>query len=360
MAQEFAAPDDIVSFLRSGQAPLQIRQFAARGLLPLDRDDQTRALLVVAEDEDEETAATARAALSGVGPDELSRFILDGHPTEGELDGIARYTEDPFVLEQVIRHKDVSDETLDRLARTVSGAPQEALVINQVRLLRTPSLIDALFENPTLTPDGRRRLLEVREEFFDKEERRRESELARLTEGIDPEVADEMAASLAAAEEEEKRIAGRRGKQPPSPDLEKSLTTGAAYKRISTMTVSQKIKLAYSGGKEERRILMGDANKLIGAAVLKSRGLTVNEVESYCSMRHLDEEIFRKIADGREWMRRPAIVLALVKNPKVNIAVTLPLIKRLPERDLKNIMRDTNLAEGIRIAARKLFQSRRR
>jgi len=359
LAQEFAAPDDIVSFLRSGQAPLQIRQFAARGLLPLDRDDQTRALLVVAEDEHEETAATARAALSEVGPDELSRFLLDGHPTEGELDGIARHTEDPFVLEQVIRHKDVSDETLDRLARTVSGAPQEALIINQVRLIRTPSLIDALFENPMLTPDGRRRLLEVREEFFDKEERRRESELARLTEGIDPEIADEVAASLAAAEEEEKRIAGRRGKQP-SADLEKSLTTGAAYKRISTMTVSQKIKLAYSGGKEERRILMGDANKLIGAAVLKSRGLTVNEVESYCSMRHLDEEIFRKIADSREWMRRPAIVLALVKNPKVNISVTLPLIKRLNERDLKNIMRDTNLAEGIRIAARKLFQARRR
>jgi hypothetical protein len=126
------------------------------------------------------------------------------------------------------------------------------------------------------------------------------------------------------------------------------------------MTVSQKIKLAYSGGKEERRILMGDANKLIGAAVLKSRGLTINEVESYCSMRHLDEDIFRKIAESREWMRRPAVVIALVKNPKVNISVTLPLIKRLNERDLKNIMRDTNLPEGIRISARKLFNARRK
>jgi hypothetical protein len=358
LAQDPSAPDDIVSFLRSGQAPLQIRQFAARGLLPLDRNDQTRALLVVAEDEDAETAESARAALREVGPDELSRFILDGAPTEGELDGIALHAEDPFVLEQVIRHKDVSDVTLDRLARTVDGAPQEALIINQVRLIRTPSLIDSLFENPSLTPDGRRRLLEVREEFFDKEDRRRESEQAREDEAIDPELAEEVAAALAAAEAEEVRIKGRRGK--PSADLEKSLTTGAAYKRISTMTVSQKIKLAYSGGKEERRILMGDANKLIGAAVLKSRGLTVNEVESYCSMRHLDEDIFRKIADSREWMRRPAIVLALVKNPKVNISVTLPLIKRLNERNLKQIMRDTNLPEGIRISARKLFDARRK
>jgi len=359
LAQDSSAPDDIVSFLRSGRAPLQIRQFAARGLLPLDRNDQTRALLIVSEDEDPETAEIARAALREVGPDELSRFILDGAPTEGELDGIALHADDPFVLEQVIRHKDVSDATLDRLARTVSGAPQEALIINQVRLIRTPSLIDSLFENPSLTPDGRRRLLEVREEFFDKEDRRRESEQAREDEAVDPELAEEIAAALAAAEAEEVRIAGRRSKKPPS-DLEKSLTTGAAYKRISTMTVSQKIKLAYSGGKEERRILMGDSNKLIGAAVLKSRGLTVNEVESYCSMRHLDEDIFRKIADSREWMRRPSIVLALVKNPKVNISVTLPLIKRLNERDLKTIMRDTNLPEGIRISARKLFTARRK
>ena len=101
------------------------------------------------------------------------------------------------------------------------------------------------------------------------------------------------------------------------------------------MTVSEKIKLAYSGGKEERRILMGDANKLVGAAVLKGRGLTINEVESFCTMRHLDEDIFRKIAENREWIRKPAIIAALVKNPKVNLAVTLPLIKRLHERDLK-------------------------
>ncbi|HYK41347.1 MAG TPA: hypothetical protein VE007_03085 [Thermoanaerobaculia bacterium] len=358
MAQDSPAPDDIVSFLRSGQAPLQIRQFAARGLLPLDRNDQTRALLVVSGDEDPETAESARAALREIGPDELSRFLLDGSPTAEELDAIAHYTDDPFVLEQVIRHKEVSDTTLDRLARTVSGAPQEALIINQVRLIRTPSLIDALFENPELTADGRRRLLEVREEFFEKDARRREGAAAAEEDTLDPEIADEVAASVAAAEAEEARIASRRGK--PSPDLDKSLTTGAAYKRISMMTVSQKIKLAYSGGKEERRILMGDANKLIGAAVLKSRGLTVNEVEAFCSMRHLDEDIFRKIADSREWMRRPAIVIALVKNPKVNISVTLPLIKRLNERDLKTIMRDTNLPEGIRIAARKLFTARRK
>jgi hypothetical protein len=357
VAPDFLVPDDLVSFLRSGQAPLQIRQFAAQGLLPLDRNDQTRALLAVADDEDPETAEAARAAVRAILPDELSRFLSSGEPREAELDAIARYSDDPFVLEQVIRHHDVPDLTLDRLARQVSGAPQEALVINHVRLLRNPALIDALFENPELTLDARRRLLEIREEFFDKEQRRREAERAREERIEDPEVA----ALLAAAEAEEAKIAARRGNRGAAEiDLDTSITTGAAYKRISMMTVSEKIKLAYSGGKEERRILMADANKLIGAAVLKSRGLTVNEVESFCSMRHLDEDIFRKIAENREWMRKPPIIVALVKNPKVNLAITLPLIKRLHERDLKMVMRDTNLPEGIRISARKIVQERRK
>jgi hypothetical protein len=347
---------ELVSILRSGQASLEIRRFAARGLLPLDRHDQTRALLAVIEDDDSDIAEDARAALLAVPPDEITAFLVNGDPRGSELDSIARYSDDSFVLEQVIRHKEVSDPTLARLAREVTGAPQEALVINQFRLLRNPALIDALFENPELTPDARRRLLEVREEFFDKEVRRKEAEIIR---GEDEE---RLAKEIAEAELEEERIKRDAAviSAAAKAELDKSLTTGAAYRRIAVMTVSEKIKLAYSGGKEERRILMADANKLVGAAVLKSRGLTANEVESFCTMRHLDEEIFRKIAGNREWMRKQAIIGALVKNPKVNLAISLPLIKRLHDRDLKAIVRDPNLPEGVRINARKVVQERRK
>lgn len=346
---------DVVGLLREGEAPLEIRRYAARLLLPLDRDDQIRALLAVILDEDPEIAQEAQQSLADFPPDALSAFVEIGEATTGEVDAIARWYTDPFVLEQVIRHKEVADHTLARLAREVTGAPQEALVINQVRLLRNPALIEALFENPELTADARRRLLEIREEFFEKETRRRAAE-------VSAEEADEIARDIAAAEAEEARIKRAASAAIAEIDLglETSLTTGAAYRRIAVMTVSEKIKLAYSGGKEERRILMADANKLVGSAVLKSRGLTVAEVESFCAMRHLDEEIFRKIAGNREWMRRPPIISALVKNPKVNLAITLPLVKRLPDRDLKVIVRDPNLPEGIRITARKVVIERRK
>ncbi|HTD51875.1 MAG TPA: hypothetical protein VK780_02515, partial [Thermoanaerobaculia bacterium] len=138
------------------------------------------------------------------------------------------------------------------------------------------------------------------------------------------------------------------------------ITTGAVYRRIAVMTVSEKIKLAYSGGKEERRILMGDANKLVGGAVLKGRGITLPEIESFCGMRHLHEELFRKIAGAREWVRHPAVVVALVKNPKVPLAITLPLIKNIPMRELRIIARDLNLADGVRVTARKWLAQKRK
>jgi hypothetical protein len=308
---------DLLSLLRSGEAPPEIRRFAARGLLPLDGDGQLQALLAVLDDPDPDTAETARASLAATAPDELSRFLDDTDPTGIEVDTIARYTQDGQVLERVVRNKNVDDQTLLRLARTVTGTPQDALVVNQVRLLRLPALIDALFENAELMAESRRRLNEIREEFFDKGQRRREAEELKRQQ-------EELALAAESEAEEAAQLAEAEAGPEEAPSEQDLLTTGALYRRIGVMTVQEKINLAYSGGKEERRVLIGDANILVGQAVLKSRGLTINEVEAFCMMRHLDDELFRQVAVKRDWMRHPGVVQALVKNPSVPIAIGRP------------------------------------
>jgi hypothetical protein len=99
---------------------------------------------------------------------------------------------------------------------------------------------------------------------------------------------------------------------------------------------------------------------MVGLAVLRARGLTITEVESFCGMRHLDADLFLKIGTMRDWIRRPLIALALVKNPKVPLSVSLPLVKRLSMRNLRNIARDRNLPEAVRAQARKFYMERRR
>ncbi len=263
------------------------------------------------------------------------------------------------MLERIIRNRNVADETLLRLARTVTGTPQDALVVNQVRLLRLPALIDALFENPDLTRESRRRLERDPRGVLRQGGAPAQAEEDRRLE--EEEQARRDAEEAARAEEEGAEAAeGEAGAEAGAPTEEDQLTTGALYRRIGVMTVQEKINLAYAGGKEERRILIGDANTLVGQAVLKSRGLTVNEVESFCMMRHLDSEIYRKISLNREWMRKPGRDPgAGSSNPAVPIAIALPLVKHLPIRELKAVMRDPNLPEGLRLTAKKLLTEKR-
>lgn len=355
-----AEPQDLVSIVRSPGAPRDLRIFAARGLLPLERNDRLRALLAVMGDEDPDVGPAARETFSTTSPDEVVGFLDGGSPTGEELDAVSRMSEDPFVLERIIRHPDAWNETLLRLASAVTGAPQEALIVNQVRLLRQPALIEALLENPGLTADGRRRLAELREEFFDKEARRQEQERLRRqeeerrarqeAEGI---VFEEAAEGAEAGAEEAPE--GHGG----AVDEVAEAGLAAIYRRISMMTVKEKVELAQKGTKEERRILIGDANKIVSMAVLSCESISQAEVEAFCSMRHLAPEIFQEVASTREWIKKPRIQHALVTNPAVPLSITLPLVKYLNMRELRNIGRDRNLPEGIRLAARKIILEKR-
>jgi hypothetical protein len=352
--------NELVAALRSPDASRDLRLYAARGLLPLERDDRIRALLTVLSDEDELVAAAAKVTLEAMPLDDLSRFVDEGEPTERELDTVSTHSEDPFVLERVIRSRQVSDDTLRRLARTVSGGAQEALIVNQVRLLRTPDLISGLLENPNLSVDGRRRLLELREEFFDKEERRKEQERLRR-EAEEQRLRDEAAGIVFRddeAQEGEAEGGGEAGAAQAGEDFD-SVGLGEIYKRIAVMTVKEKVALAQKGTKEERRILIGDMNRLVSMAVLHCESMTMSELEQICAMRHLAVELYQEIAATREWMRKPKIQLALVNNPAVPLNITLPLIKFLGMRDLRRTMLDRNLSEAVRTSARKLLQEKR-
>lgn len=350
-------PEDLVSLLRSGNAPREIRLFAARGLLPLDPEGTIVALLAVLADSDAEITATARETLRATPPDRLAVFARSGALTAAELDRLARESEDPFVLEEIIRSRAAGEDALLFLARTAAGRPQEALIANQARLLEQPALIEALLENPSLTSDGRRLLAELREEFFEKEARRFEADLRRR--GTEAPAEEEIEAE-ALDEEDEETEEGEETEEAPPEEAKESLFIGAIYRRIGAMTVHQKIDLAYKGSKDERRILMGDTNKLVGLAVLKSPAVSINEVESFCAMRNLDDEIYRRISWNREWMRKPAVILTLVRNPRVPLDLTLPLLKRLTIRELRAVVRDRNLAPVIRTSARRTLVLKRR
>ena len=123
--------------------------------------------------------------------------------------------------------------------------------------------------------------------------------------------------------------------------------------RIAAMSPGQRLALAMKGTREERAVLVRDPNKMVAVAVLSSPKITDSEVENIAKMANVSDDVLRIIGQTRAWMKNYAVVAALTRNPKTPVAVSLNLLSRLMEKDLKTLTTDRNVPDVLRLAARK-------
>jgi hypothetical protein len=138
----------------------------------------------------------------------------------------------------------------------------------------------------------------------------------------------------------------------PEPEAEEDDST-SVLQRLAAMNVPQRLKRATKGTREERAVLIRDPNKMIAVAVLSSPKLTTTEVEAIARMANVSDEILRIIAMNRAWMKNYNVVWALAKNPKTPVPLSLNLLPRLAEKDLRTLSSDRNVPDILRITARK-------
>jgi hypothetical protein len=345
--------------LEEGTLPRDFILHAARGLLPLAEDELLAVLAMLSGSEDEEVRSLAGTTLAEMPARSVAAFAMNQQAEGRHLDRLAATLDNDVVLEAVLRNRSTWDETIVRLAATLR-APllQDIIVTNQERILRTPGILDALFENEHLAPDIRRRALEVREEFFDKQARltatRPDTPL--LEEEASLEGIDEIADLLEKAIEAPSTVGSAESDGVPPEPLHPDQVP--AYNRILAMTVSERIRCAFKGGKSERAILIRDKNKLICTAVLRNGRISEQEIEGYASSRSVDDEVLRIIGTTRSWMAKYPIMLALTRNPKVPPGVVMPLLNRLTLKDLQFLGRDRGVSEVVRKTAAKIAATR--
>jgi hypothetical protein len=131
------------------------------------------------------------------------------------------------------------------------------------------------------------------------------------------------------------------------------LETEGGTKMLSLLSVMERMKLAFRGTREQRSVLIRDPNKLVATAVLSCPKLTDTEVESYARMANVSEEVLRIIGTTRAWVKNYAVAASLSKNPKTPIAISLQLIPRLTDRDIKMLATSRNVPEAVRALCRK-------
>jgi hypothetical protein len=127
----------------------------------------------------------------------------------------------------------------------------------------------------------------------------------------------------------------------------------SVVQRLANMSVPQKVQAAMKGTREMRAILIRDPNKMVSLAVLSCPKVTETEVESFARMGSVSEDVLRTIAQTRAWVKSYNVVLALVRNSKTPVAMSMMLLNRLNESDIRRLSIDRNIPEPLRIAARR-------
>jgi hypothetical protein len=123
--------------------------------------------------------------------------------------------------------------------------------------------------------------------------------------------------------------------------------------RLQGMSVPQKMRVAMKGSREVRAFLIRDPNKLVALAVLSSPKVSDAEVETFARMGSVSEEVLRTIGNTRGWVKNYGVVMGLVKNPKTPLAISLPLLNRMNEGDVRKLTMDRNIPETLRVAVRR-------
>jgi len=354
--------EGLLAQLAAGAIPTQVRLGAARGALPLPPADLLRiqAHLALSDPEAPVREAAAEALLAADAAEVAEVLAGDGVSTEAATFFAGSAGVDSRILEALSRNPKSPDDQVARLAGRANSRLVEALLLNQVRFIRSPAVLEALEANPGLTAGQRDRIAEIRKHFLAIPD----------DQPLPPELEAEMAAAMREAEEEEaaRAAAGPHGAEI-APDDE-AVAEGdpaaavvsddalSTYQRILRMSPNEKVKLAYRGSAEERALLIRDANRVVARSVLRSGRVSEKEAEGYANQRSLSDEVLRTIGSNREWTKNYAVVLGLVRNPKTPPGMSLAFLQRLVNRDLNILAGDRNVTEVVRQTARRSFVAR--
>ncbi|MFZ5445793.1 MAG: hypothetical protein ACOZQL_37720 [Myxococcota bacterium] len=338
------------------KAPVPLRMMAAKALVPLQPADLLSALFMLAFDPEatvrEQAMKTAaslqdRIAASGFRDEEVHPPVLGWF--------LRMYGGNDAYAEMLILNGNTPDEAVEAIADSCSKRTAEIVGQNQLRLLRHDGIVRALARNPNaagalidgvcdfavrngLMLEDVPQMLEARVRLFG-------PQAATQPPPQEGPTADQVMAEFSMPD----AYAGEEGHAPPMEEGTK-LTLS---KRIMSMNVSEKIKLATKGNKEARSILIRDSNKLVAVAVIRSPRITDGEVLAQAQNKICMDDVLRVIYTNREWLRKYAIKLALVKNPKVPQGVSMRLINTLHEHDVKSLAKDKNVPGSVQILAKK-------
>jgi hypothetical protein len=132
------------------------------------------------------------------------------------------------------------------------------------------------------------------------------------------------------------------------------------YKIAMSMGIAEKIKMALTGDKEWRAILIKDTNKLISGSVIKNPRITDGEILTILKVGVQNDEIIRLICANKEWIKNHMIRKALVSCPKTPLPNALRYLATLTEKDIAEFAKSKNISSVVSTQAKRIILSKKR
>lgn len=141
-------------------------------------------------------------------------------------------------------------------------------------------------------------------------------------------------------------------------DDEEEAGAESFLKTLQKMKMIEKMRLATTGDREVRNYLIRDPSRLIQMAVISNPRISDTEVVAIANSKSVEEEVLRRIANSREWMKIYQVRSALAKNPKTPLPIALKLVQTLMAQDLKLISRSKTVPMAIAQAAQRQLREK--
>lgn len=132
------------------------------------------------------------------------------------------------------------------------------------------------------------------------------------------------------------------------------------YKTAQMMGIGEKIKMALSGDKEWRSILVKDSNKLVSGSVIKNPRITEGEILTLIKAGIQNDEIMRLICANKEWIKSYKIRKALVENNRTPVQNAMRYLGTMGEKDLASFAKSKNISSVISTMAKRLLLNKKR
>ena len=322
--------------VRSG-SNRQLQLLAADGFLPLPPEQLVPLQVDLAGGGDLEIAQRAERSLRGADVRVLKPYLeRDADPEV--LAFFAAVSSHPLLLEAILRRRDVPRPLLATLARRLPPELQEILLLRQDAILELPEILEALEENPQVSPYAQRRIAEYRHHLLPRQPRARE-------ELDEDEVSDE-----------EVQLALQTARSLPASGEVDEEQTRLSEGQIRGLPVPVRLKLARGAPRSLRSILLRDQNPQVALMALHANAVSEQEVEQLAASRAVVDEILQAIARKREWVQRYSVAKNLVWNPRTPLPVAMRLVNKMSVRDLRDLGRDRNVPDAVRSTALRLYR----